>query len=129
MSFFIVSFCDQTGNDIGTFSGIDKEVDIRIQGTNITEPSFDCSNASATCSAILIDHSTLQVTPLTLDPVIVNNELIIDEEFEGGVGEILLENQQLAINIPKVDLGFTATDVPVGVMVRDLPTPFEAFTE
>jgi len=113
----------QTGNTIGTFSGIDKEVIIQIKDDN-SNGRFDCSSASATCSAVVVDHSTFQVTHLAQSPQVVDGEVWAD-----FVGIIDFNFQNIVLDIPKSVLSLTATDVPVGVMVRDTLTPFETFTE
>jgi hypothetical protein len=104
-----------SGFAIGSFSGIDREVTIRVVG--------DASLAPLTVAAVMLDASTFE------NLLIPQPTLLVGTEETGLDAPPVPHQHQIEIFIPKTELGMTATQVPVGVAARNAPVFFQAFTE
>jgi len=104
-----------TGLTIGSFTGVDKELVIQIHGDASIEP--------LTISGLIFDYGTFFNTPID-SPTLIT----IKEETDLDVSGVPIADH-IRFKILKSVLGLSANNVPVGVMVRDLPDPFSFNTE
>lgn len=101
-----------TGFTVGSFNGIEQEVVIRVTGDASIEP--------LSVKGIIFDNVNFLDTFLVPSPEISVVEAI---SLKGGNLNIPV-NHQINLEISKSELGFSATDIPVGVMTRDEPDSF-----
>ncbi len=96
-----------TGINEAGFLGIDREVQILIQG--------DASIAPFLVSGLVIDHTSGGIsTPLPYTPLLEIGDLLFDADQPGES----LKNQ-LLFDIPKSLLSLSASEIPIGIVSQD----------